>query len=317
MKVKFWGTCGSIASPISSNDIEAKIRQALLSAPSHMAGDINAVNQYLDSMPHWQKGTFRGNTSCVQVTPASGDILIFDAGTGIRPCASSLLAGECGKGQGNVHLFFSHLHWDHIQGFPFFVPIYIKGNKINVYGPIEDLEDKVKHQMSSPYFPVLFEYLAADFQFHELTTGDFVELGGATKVSTELLYHPQGSHAYSVTDGVHKVVYMTDSEFNMKDISLIQSAVEFAKDADVLIFDSQYTFEDTITKIDWGHSSVFTGVDIASAANVSSLYLFHHEPAYTDEKIESMIYEAHKYRDKVGASSLNIEGAYDGLEVVL
>ena len=148
LRVKFWGCNGSIASPCDSEQIESKIKHVLkLAKPDDIANEQNIEN-FLDSLPHGCKGTYKGNTSCVQVTTDSGVNIVFDSGTGIRKMALELMASPLGKGQGELHIFYSHLHWDHIQGFPFFVPAYIPGNKIHIYGVIKELEEKFRGQMT-------------------------------------------------------------------------------------------------------------------------------------------------------------------------
>ena len=315
MRVKFWGCNGSIASPCDSEQIEAKIRRVLNMVTHSDISAESSVDAFIESLPLSLKGTYKGNTSCVQITSDSNNFLVFDTGTGARKLAQELMGTPLGKGQGEMHIFYSHLHWDHIQGFPFFVPAYIPGNIINIYGVIEDLESKFRKQLSHPYFPVPFDGLGATIKFHELKVGEELTINNSVKINTTQLYHPQVSHAYSIEENDKKVVYMTDSEFNMTDLQLIQNAISLCEEADVFIFDCQFTFQDTISKMDWGHSSVYTGIDIASSANAKSLYLFHHEPAYDDFKIEQIIGEAHSYKSKIGNASLHVVGAYDGLTV--
>ncbi len=315
MKVKFWGVNGSIASPCDSGNIRFKLKAVLEKVNLEDLSSPQSIDNFIAALPHSLTGTFKGNTSCVQVRTASGRDLIFDSGTGVRKLAVDLLKTPLGKGEGEVSFFFSHLHWDHIQGFPFFIPAYIPGNKIHIYARVEDLQKKFSFQQTHPYFPMLFEQLEAEIQFHELGEGESVDLGEGLDVNNLALHHPQVSHSYSVTEQGKKVVYMTDSEFPLGDFEIMKKVAGFCKGADILIFDCQFTFQDAISKEDWGHSSVFTGIDIASAAEVKHLFLFHHEPAYDDSKIEALIGEAHKYRDTVGNKNLKLTGSYDGLEV--
>lgn len=317
MRVKFWGCNGSIASPCDSGQIEAKIRRVLeLASPEDIVNE-STINHFIDSLPMGLRGTYKGNTSCVQITTESGINIAFDTGTGARKMALELMGSSLGTGQGEMHIFYSHLHWDHIQGFPFFVPAYIPGNTLHLYAVIENFEEKFRKQMTHPYFPVPFDGLGANIEFHELREGEELIINNSIKVNSAKLYHPQVSHAYSVEEKGKKVVYMTDSEFHLDNMKLIQNAIDLCKDADAFIFDCQFTFQDAISKIDWGHSSVFTGIDIATSASAKSLFLFHHEPAYDDFKIEQIISEAFKYKSKIGDPELKIAGSYDGLTVEL
>ncbi|MBT3785162.1 MBL fold metallo-hydrolase [bacterium] len=317
MKIKFWGVNGSIASPCDSEQIESKVREVLWALKPDDLKNESSREKFFNSLPHRLKGTYKGNTSCVQVVSSDQTQLILDSGTGVRKLALELMKTPLGRGQGEVHILYSHLHWDHIQGFPFFVPAYIPGNQIHIYGRIDSLEEKFRAQLSHPYFPLLFDQLGATIHFHELEKEQEILIKNEIKVQTEMLYHPQVSHAYSVEEQGKKVVYMTDSEFHLEDMQLIQNAIELCKGADVFIFDCQFTFHDAISKVDWGHSSIFTGIDIASSAGAKRLYLFHHEPAYDDTKIESLLEEGFKYREKAGNKDLELIAAYDGLEVKL
>lgn len=315
MKLKFWGVSGSIASPCDSGQISAKVQEVLnLVTPNDLKND-SSRSRFFENLPHRLKGTYKGNSSCVQVQTSSGKQIIFDTGTGARKLAVDLMKTPLGKGQGEVHIFYSHLHWDHIQGFPFFVPAYIPGNQIHIYARVDDLEEKFKKQLTYPYFPLLFDQLGATVHFHELEKGSSPDLGEGIKIEFEQLYHPQVSHAYSVEENGKKVVYMTDSEFHLENMELIQNAAKLCSNADAFIFDCQFTFHDAISKVDWGHSSVFTGIDIATTASAKRLFLFHHEPAYDDVKIDSILLEGLSYREKVGSSNLELIPAYDGLEL--
>jgi len=308
---------GSIASPCDSEQIGSKIRDVLWSLKPEDLKDDQSRSRFYDALPHRLKGTYKGNTSCVQVETSDGVQIILDTGTGVRKLALELMKTPLGRGQGEVHILYSHLHWDHIQGFPFFVPAYIPGNQIHIYGRIDSLEEKFRKQLSHPFFPLLFDQLGATIHFHELGKDEQPKIADGIEIHHEQLYHPQVSHAYSIQEKGKKIVYMTDSEFHLENMQLIQNAVDMCKDADAFIFDCQFTFHDAISKVDWGHSSVFTGIDIATSAGAKKLFLFHHEPAYEDSKIESLLMEGMKYREKAGKEDLELIAAYDGLEITL
>jgi len=226
-----------------------------------------------------------GNTSCVEVSCGSTR-LILDAGTGIRGLGESLM----GQGSLDLHLFLSHYHWDHIQGLPFFVPAYCPANHIQVYGGSNGLmsvEQALRYQMSAPVFPVRLDELGARVSGKELRPGQLLEVGEAS-VQVMRLNHPGGSLGYRIEHAGRVMVYATDCEpYACVDPSLVR----FAKGADVLIYDSQYTVDEYEgrtgpSRVGWGHSTDKAAVQLAIASDVGKLVLFHHDPSRTDVHID-------------------------------
>jgi len=265
MTVRFWGTRGSIATP--------------------------------------GPGTTRygGNTSCVELR-CGGEILIFDAGTGIRGLGEALMREFEGRPL-IVHLFVSHTHWDHIQGFPFFMPAYQATSTINVYGPSgqgRPLEKLLRGQMDPDYFPVALGDMGAAIRVHEYRSGDFAI--GETTVRAHYLNHPGMTLGYRVTHAGKSVVYATDNEpyrhtlarFGRRESAegfgaqLDESLVRFVADADLYIGEAQYTDEEYPAKIGWGHSSVTATVEVALQARVKALALYHHDPMHPDDVVAAM-----------------------------
>lgn len=226
-----------------------------------------------------------GNTSCVEVR-AGKHILLFDGGTGLRLAGNSLLK----EMPTTVHLFFSHVHWDHIQGFPFFTPAFIKGNTIMMYGGANvcgTVETALAGQMETPNFPVHLRELPAALIFNDLHEGEVLELEGGVRITNAAGNHPGGVFAYRIEHEGKSVVYATDTEhYAVPDPKL----VELCKDADVLIYDTMYTPEEYagvggIPKTGWGHSHFVAGVDLVKAAGVKQYVLFHHDPAQNDDAV--------------------------------
>ncbi len=226
-----------------------------------------------------------GNTSCVEVR-AGKHILLFDGGTGLRLAGNSLLK----EMPTTVHLFFSHVHWDHIQGFPFFTPAFIKGNTIMMYGGANvcgTVETALAGQMETPNFPVHLRELPAALIFNDLHEGEVLELEGGVRITNAAGNHPGGVFAYRVEHEGKSVVYATDTEhYSVPDPKL----VELCKGADVLIYDTMYTPEEYagvggIPKTGWGHSHFVAGVDLVRAAGVKQYVLFHHDPAQNDDAV--------------------------------
>jgi phosphoribosyl 1,2-cyclic phosphodiesterase len=321
MKAIIWGSCGSLPSPSSSAAIREKVRSALWAARDEPFADLAAVDRYLDALPHSARGTYRANTSCVQIEAGTRDYLICDAGTGLRDLSLSL-----GKNPapGTYHIFISHLHWDHIQGFPFFAPAYQPGNRIIFHGFHASIEHTIRWQMEPPCFPVPFETMQADIEFDIREAGASFQVGDV-HVSTIKQQHPGDSWGYRFEQKGRRIVYSSDSEHGPEAKESNYRFVEFFRGADVLIFDGQYTVEEAANeKKHWGHSDHITAVEIAARAKVRHLIIFHHEPAYSDADIEALHSNALDFRKTYNQTQLARQNpdehypkkiclAYDGL----
>lgn len=264
---------------------------------------------------------FGGNTSCVSVE-ADEQLFICDAGTGMRELGMRL--SREGRTSVEGHLFISHSHWDHIQGFPFFLPVYVPGNTLHVYDPAgrdRRVYDLLSGQMRGDYFPVDFSSLNANI------LPDRLEEEGRTigdvHVSSMMLNHPGGSFAYRFDRGDKRVVFATDNEIDTELDEITDPAqprkiperfVEFARGADLLIADAQYTDEEYASKRGWGHSRVFTAVDLALQAECKQLALFHHDPMHSDADIRNIESEA-RARAVARGSDLVVFAAREGLEL--
>jgi phosphoribosyl 1,2-cyclic phosphodiesterase len=233
-----------------------------------------------------------GNTSCVEVR-AGKAILIFDGGTGLRLLGKKLLK----EMPLTAHMFFSHVHWDHIQGFPFFEPAFVGGNTFHLYGGknvSRTLEETLAGQMDHPNFPVHLTVMGAKMSFHDVPEGDPVDIddgsGGKARVTNASGNHPQGVFAFRVEHGGKVIVYATDTEHYEGRID--DKLVKLAHKADVLIYDSQYTPEEYAgtagtggSKKGWGHSTYEEGTKIARAAGAKKLVLYHHDPTQNDAAV--------------------------------
>jgi phosphoribosyl 1,2-cyclic phosphodiesterase len=226
-----------------------------------------------------------GNTSCVEVR-AGKAILIFDGGTGLR-----LLGKKLAKEMPlTAHMFFSHVHWDHIQGFPFFEPAFVAGNVFHLYGGnnvSRTLEETLEGQMDHPNFPVHLGVMGATMKFRDLSEGEAVEIddgaGGRVRVTSARGNHPQGVFAFRVEHGGKAVVYATDTEHYEGRID--EKLAALAKDAAILIYDSQYTPEEYTPKKGWGHSTFEEGAKLAKLAGAKKLVLYHHDPMQNDAAV--------------------------------
>jgi anti-anti-sigma factor len=295
MRIKFWGVRGSIPAPLTSAEVEDKLVTALLGAKGVDLDDKKAVQEYVAGLPPLIRGTVGGNTPCVSIE-VGDEWIILDAGSGLRSLGEELMAGEFGRGRGVAHILISHTHWDHIQGFPYFRPLYISGNRITVYSAIPNLEARFRGQQEPEYFPKPIDYLRADISFVQLEEGQPAVIAGA-RVRSTLQAHPGRSYGYRIDAEGASVVYATDAEYKNLGEAHTQRYVEFMSGADLLIFDAQYTLSESFQRVDWGHSSSVIGVDMAVRANVKRLVLFHFEHTYTDARVQQILDSTLKYVD--------------------
>lgn len=312
MKVKFWGTRGSIPTPVSPVTIENKIRQALRGAVGLDLSSEAAIERYIQRLPETVRHTIGGNTACVEVR-AGEQLLILDAGTGLRLLGYELMKAEFGQGRGAADFFVSHTHWDHIQGLPFFVPVFIPGNRLTLHSPRADLEEALVGQQTEIYFPVRLGDLSADLQFRRIPAGEWFQIG-EVQVYAQQLSHPGGSYGYRLEHNGRSLVYATDSEYKRMTEASTQVYADFMRDADLVIFDAQYTLSDALDKAGWGHSSPMMGAELAHRAGVKRLALFHHDPLSDDRAVYTARAQAETYLAK-RHSDCQVMIANEGLEI--
>lgn len=271
MKVKFWGTRGSLPTP--------------------------------------GRDTVRygGNTPCVEVRLRNNNLVVFDAGTGIRNLGDALMAeGESVK----AYIAITHPHWDHIQGFPFFKPAFISGNEFTIIGVQSKsvtLRQMISSQMDKVYFPVQLNELKAKINFHPIRE-ETIQIFEANLTSI-FVNHPQFALGYRLNAGGHSIVYISDNEpFDREvakslknvDKSIVhkyssvkgdpnQRIFDFARGADILIHDTTYTPEEYVNHVGWGHSHYLFSLKVAEEAGVKRLVLFHHDQLHNDEKIDEIL----------------------------
>ncbi len=234
---------------------------------------------------------FGGNTSCVEVN-AGGTQLILDAGTGVR----NLGHWNFRKGISRSTLLFSHTHWDHITGFPFFAPAFrpdhefvLMAGHLNTRGGLKQV---LSGQMQNPMFPVPLEAMKATLRFEDFEAGDAFELTGGIKVRTAPLNHPNGATGYRLDYAGKSVCYVTDTEHIPDQPD--ENILGLVEGTDLMIYDSTYTDDEFPSKVGWGHSTWQEGVRLARAANVRSLAIFHHDPDHEDRFMERVEAEARR-----------------------
>jgi len=294
MRLRFWGTRGSIAAPGPGTN------------------------------------RFGGNTSCIELTTKNGARLILDCGTGARLLGNQITANA--NGPVSAAILLTHTHWDHIQGFPFFSPLFVPGNHFDVYGPEGchlSLHDVLSGQMEHHYFPVELDQLAARITYQDLVEGTH-QICGLT-IAAQRMNHPSPTLGYRIEGNGKTVCYLSDHEPFSESVwrdgadpgrleSIFDAGdrrhTEYMRDADVLIHEAQYTPEEYPAKRHWGHSTYAYVVELAVVAGVRRLYLTHHDPSHDDVAVADIERRARRLALDLN-STMEVHCAYEGCEIDL
>ncbi len=281
MKLRFWGTRGSIPSP-----------------------GMSTVK-------------YGGNTTSMELTLDDSTLVIFDAGTGIRKLGNKIIQNQS---NGTIHLFLTHAHWDHIQGFPFFVPAYSENVQIQIFScapAFDKLKEILTNQMESSYFPVNFNELRAKISFQEISDNEHWITNA--RFSFIRNNHPGVAYGFKVNQNGKTLVFITDNELmptkNSSHTSLKQF-IDFCQDSDVLIHDAHYLPEEMVKTAGFGHSSYEDAFKLGVEANVKHLIFFHHDPDRKDNEIETIVKLYRKKRDNLEIS-MKLDAASEGLSYVI
>lgn len=321
MKVRFWGTRGSLPAPMDSAVLQKKIAAVLCKASGRRFDSVAEAEAWLrQGLIYPLAHTFGGNTPCVEIiradmTDECNEYLLCDLGSGVRNFSNAALNRHQRRDPQTYHVLMSHVHWDHIMGFPFFTQAYFPAARIIIYGGHADLETAFRRQHSAPSFPVDYEMLSAAIEYVRLEPGVRYEIAGF-QVSTMLQRHAGDSYGFRIERDGKCVVYSTDSEHPLDAQDEWQRCVDFFCDADLVIFDAMYTLAAAATiKREWGHSSNVVGVEICQMARAKHLMLFHHDPALDDDALVAMLEETRRFEAITRSDHrVQISSAYDGLE---
>jgi len=317
MRVKFWGTRGSLPVALTAEMVRHKLISAFTAAIGVSLDTPEAILNFVsEGLPFEIAGTFGGHSSCVQLDCGCSEFVLLDLGSGARPFSNHAMAESGGKGR--YHIFLSHLHWDHINGFPFFVPAYIPGNRITIYGGHASLREAFAAQQYTPFFPVDFAMLGAEIDFVQLAPGQCYDIAGMT-VSIMKQRHHGDSYGYRFEKDGRIFVYATDAEHKPEDASQLTEVIRFFKDADAVVFDAMYSLADALSiREEWGHSSNMIGVELCHLAGVKRLCLFHHDPALNDDKLMGIHRATIRLEEIVRVEQpIEIISAFDGMELLL
>lgn len=314
MKVKFWGTRGGLPGSFTAKMHRQKIVDAIRASQGHSLKTPQAVQEFVDEQLAFAVSrTYGTNTPCVEVESVTEDaFVLLDAGSGLRDFAVNLVSIRPGPKE--FHLLLSHLHWDHIQGFPFFGPAYQSSNKVVIHTFHQEAEQAFRTLMSQPFFPVQWDDLEGQISFEVHTPGETYKLLDYEIKSLEQL-HDNKSYAYRLEKEGVSIVYSTDSEHTEDYKQEGYPFVPFLKEADMVIFDTMATYKEKAMR-GWGHSSNKIAVNLCNRARVKNLVLFHHDRENSDETLDHLWSDTlvvKKGLDAKFPEKINI--AYDGLEL--
>ncbi|HMC93511.1 MAG TPA: MBL fold metallo-hydrolase [Polyangia bacterium] len=262
---------------------------------------------------------YGGNTACVSLRPKNGGLIVLDCGTGARNLGMALMEGEFGQGRGEASILLSHAHWDHIQGFPFFVPLYHSGNRFHIFGGAQSsamLEGILEGQMAPQYFPVqTLKNMGAGIDIAAIDEGEPFQVAGCTVRARTNPHGRAGALAFRIEDGAQSVVYASDAGYAPSGPP--PASIDLYRGADILIHDSTYTPEDGRRYADRGFSSVENAVDAAIAGQVKRLVLFHYDQDYSDAEVDGLCARGRRLLDERGGREIEVTGAAEGATLAI
>ena len=313
MIIKLYGVRGSIPSPTSNSEYKEKIKRILELAVEKQLIQKEKILNFLEEIPLPLSYLIGGNTTCLTIRTEE-NLYILDGGTGIR-----VLGEEISQNPNSypkvLHLFLSHTHWDHIQGIPFFKPLYLPNFTIHFYSGFPDIQERLMYQTDVRFFPAPFEKTASKKYYHHLKVGQPIKIENNIEIHTFPLKHPGGCFSYKFISLKNNKIFIfaTDVEFTGEEFLGKQEYLNYFGYADILFIDSQYTLDESFLKIDWGHTSYTMAINCAVRWNVKNVILTHHEPNYSDEKLFQNYLYAIRHRNYLEKDRPKIFLAREGM----
>lgn len=313
MFIHFWGTRGSIPSPVSGQQLKTDILGWLETCRSEdfslsdIIEDLKVTSPSLSKRPILP-GHFGGETTSIEVGAGGASSLFVDAGTGLRHVSTKYPERD------TYHILLTHVHWDHILGLLFFEPMFLKGKKINFYHLHEDAPKYIKVLFNGVNFPVSWDQLAADVRFHKLKKHEETCIEGLN-LTPFCMDHPGGSYAFRFRHGDKNIAVCTDSSFDRHSREELGDDLQYYQNLDLIVFDAQYDKEDFEKKKTYGHCTPEQGIKLAIREKIKNLVLTHHDPTYTHSKILGMMELAQKAAESSQSFVPKVESAYDGMHI--
>lgn len=305
MEVCIWGARGSLPTPMTPAQFRRQVHRILAKANPDDLANAGSIEAFLEREP--MASIHGGNTSCVSV--CIGEVLVVcDAGSGIR-----VLGKEPWLADKDIHLIFTHFHWDHLCGLPFFGPLYNPNATVRMYSWREDMEALLAGQMAGAYFPVKWDLLPSKRPCRHLNPEQAHAIADGVELRMLALQHPDGAYGYRITTADGDVCYLTDTEVSQEPEKYAAAYAEFARGSKLVIVDAMYGFLDFHDHINFGHSTAFTWVDFFGQADVEELVLFHHDPEADELALASLLASAREYAEALGVT-MRISAAREGMK---
>jgi len=295
--VKLWGVRGSLPAPETPSQKEEKIANAIKAFLNEGHKSVDEIENFMKHYPSHLAGGYGGHTTCVEVNKGN-DSLIIDGGSGLQKKAFELMSGPCGKGEGEVHILMTHFHWDHLIGLPFFIPIFMKGNKVNFYAVQSNLGYAIRDVFKKPFFPVEFDSLESNIRFHRLEEREPMKIAGFD-VTPYQLDHPDPCWGFKIERDGYSYSHCVDTECVRASSESLGPDLPLYQNVDLMVFDAQYTIKEVTEKVNWGHATASFGIDMALRENIKKILFVHHDPAATDSKIKETEDEVHDYSKRM------------------
>jgi len=291
--VTLHGVRGSLPTPHSPAYLACQGKEILEQFFDKGFSEKKDIQNFLNQLPPYFLSGWGGNTMCAEIN-AGSDNFIIDAGSGIRTPGTALCSGPAGKGKGVMHIFMTHLHWDHLLGLPFFKPVFINGNIIHMYAVQDELEEAVTLLFKRPCFPVAFKDLGAKILFHSLKPREAYRFGN-THITPYRLDHPDPCWGFLIEHGGKAYAHCVDTECKRNNAETIGEDAPLYTQASVVLFDAQYSLLESLDKVDWGHATAHKGMKLAADFQIPQIIFTHHDPFASDENIARAEREAAEY----------------------